>query len=240
MELRSFSALRRIIAFVLLVAPGAAWGACLRDELEAVVDRFWNDCKIYAEEMCFYNSGELARKVSEVLGEAVKPQDLALVLVKNKGLNTIFKYAYEVRTKHMLHSRNVRPGEAAPQDGSYRLWKYHVVLVYKGLVLDLDRVGPDRVQPAASYFKNSFAETDYSGARLSNHLEDKDPRTLHRLNKPEDLQVVVISADRYFEQFPNERPTEIKKGDFDFIESFPEMPLNYYIHLLQEMEAKKP
>lgn len=149
----------------------------LRKAFETLLEETKSDPLVYQPQYCAINSGELIRKFNERFGgdPNISIKDLNLLIVRNKNLPSIYEPAETVDSK-----RQIQP--ALRRDGSSDKWNYHVVLEFKGDILDLD-LKWSQVPPLKVYLKMMFPKEKYKN-----------------------LLVTRLPASYYLKFYPTSRP----------------------------------
>lgn len=200
------------IIFALVLAPSVvSWSAlsralasddsCITMFLDGLLEDYSSDSDVYVCSMCYVNSGELARRARAAYGAPLDFEKLHILILHHREMRSITES--DPNIDHALQGMGSRSGRP-------HLWRYHAVLEYQGLIIDLDLGGARRAISAHQYFQTMFPESTSNltiDLSLNSANQVRRPR-VH--NRREDIRVISLPASEYLRHFPQERPRMIK------------------------------
>jgi hypothetical protein len=195
--------MRTLSAFLILFAY--AIGALAQDcrdpilnELEKLLAANRENSAIYCADQCYFNSGELARIVTQNFGE-VDAKELHILIIKNEKASL---YG-ETAMRHKIVGNGLRNGEEP--------WNYHAVLEYQGYILDLD-LKESKAVPVRKYFEQVFppkvAVTKPVAYAWGQIVGKKMGYGV--VNFPSQLEIGRVPATAYFEATPFRPKTNVQ------------------------------
>lgn len=198
-------------AFTSSSAYGSPEVSCihsLRALLAPLYEESYRDPEIYHPAYCFYNAGELARRFEKKLNQKIDTSKLQILVFRHRNTDSLSKRATEYQLDEIIVAHNTRAKK-------FEYWKYHAVLEYNGLVMDLSSAGME-VQPFRTYFQLMFP-------LIRMVIENKDNKLdsyTHAFNKVGDIVVHAYPASHYLRRFPS-RPENMDAIGLDYLLIFP-------------------
>ncbi len=167
----------------------------------------YDDKEVYRRDFCFWNSGELGRRVAAVLAPNFDAAKLKVLILRPMGARTLRNQRCH-RGDPWFHPTFVRkrPGELRAEAEPER-WVFHAVLEYDGWILDLDHHRPQPLRRGQFFrlrFANEFLSAGRDGAATEGRAEWPPcvvhvvPWTVYRdlhATRPSDRQAVDFDLD---------------------------------------------
>ncbi len=209
--------------------------------LEDIFHEQYYSAEGYECNFCFFNAGELARKIKEKLGQNIDENDLYIIVIKNKDATNPMIAENLFRIQHSVVGLLPRNGQVSQNKGQpYARWKYHAALEYQGKILDLDIKKRKGLLPIRQYFDEMFPPlvADFT-KHTYNHPEDNVPIYRHY---NDNIEIIKVPITEYFKQFAKKPPKEERKS-LAFIWQYPSTDLLKYLDSVApvpEEQIKKP
>lgn len=168
------------------------------------------------------NSGELARNISKKLAHEIDLDELNILFIKHRDLSNPFVVPNQIPTLQFLVPHHRRTALMSDSSRFYTTWKYHAVLEFRGLIMDLDFENISEPIPARIYFQKMFPPLSIT--KIKKNVIDPEGY----LNDWGKLHLHKIPAKFYLDHYPK-RPDDLDRESTEKLLLLPAIDLEDYL-----------